>query len=302
MQDKTQNINWFPGHMAKAQRQIEERLKLVDIVLELIDARIPFSSINPSFEKMLKNKKKIIIITKIDLADNYELNKAIDYYKEKGETVLPIDSAHNVNISKINNLCKDVLKEKREKDKAKGLKERPIRIMILGIPNVGKSTLINRLCKKNVVEAKNTPGVTKSEQWVKINKDLELLDTPGVLWPKFDSVQTSFNLALTGAIKDSIVKKDDMMLYFLEYLHKRYKSSLSYYLLSEDDFDKLVLDNDMRYANPYVNVLDELAKRKTFIRDERIDYERVYNMLLSDFRNGNLGLISLDNLGANDEE
>lgn len=275
-------IQWFPGHMAKAQREIEEKIKLVDIVLELIDARIPYSSINPVFENILKNKKKIIIMTKSKMADSNVNQIWKEYYEKLGIPMIMVDSPSGMNINKISNLCKSVLKEKLEKEKLKGMKERPIRTMVIGIPNVGKSTLINALCGKKIAKAANKPGVTKAQQWIRINKDMDLLDTPGVLWPKFDDVMTGYNLALTGAIRDDIIHKDDLVLYFIDYLRNYYPSSFSKYninLLEE-------IDN--------VKILDYIGNAKGMYYNNHADYDRVYELIINDFRDLRLGNISLE--------
>ena len=218
-------IQWFPGHMAKAQREIEEKLKLVDVVLELIDARIPFSSINPNFENLLKNKAKLIVMTKVKMADPIYNNKWKEYYEKNNCKIILVDSISGLNINKITGLLKEILKDKIEKDLKRGIKARAIKTMVIGIPNVGKSTLINTLVGKKMAQTANKPGVTKAQQWIRINKDLDLLDTPGVLWPKFDDVIIGYNLALTGAIRDDIVHKDDMTLYFIDFLKKEYKEN-----------------------------------------------------------------------------
>ena len=211
-------IQWFPGHMAKAQREIEEKIKLVDVVLELIDARIPRSSINPNFEKILKNKPRLIIMTKVKMADPMFNTKWKEYYQSKNCRILPVDSISGLNINKITVMLKDILHDKIQKDLSRGIKARAIKTMVIGIPNVGKSTLINTLVGKKMAQTANKPGVTKAQQWIRINKDLDLLDTPGVLWPKFDDQIIGYNLALTGAIRDDIVHKDDMTLYFIDFL------------------------------------------------------------------------------------
>ena len=276
------NINWFPGHMAKAKREIEEKLKFVDVVFELVDARIPLSSRNPMISEILKNKPHLILMTKATMADpvyNSKFEKNL-IHNETLERVLLIDSISGLNTNKIVSMSKELLKERLEKEKLKGMKERPLKAMVIGIPNVGKSTLINKLVGKKTALVGNRPGVTISQQWIRINKDLDLLDTPGVLWPKFETQEIGFNLALTGAIKDTVVYKDDMILYFLSFLKENYKDSLKLYNVTSDT------DN--------IEILNIIGKNKNFIRNKEIEYERVYDLIINDFRNLKLGRITLD--------
>ena len=276
------NINWFPGHMAKAKREIEEKLKFVDVVFELVDARIPLSSRNPMISEILKNKPHLILMTKATMADpvyNSRFEKNL-IHNETLERVLLIDSISGLNTNKIVSMSKELLKEKLEKEKLNGMKERPLKAMVIGIPNVGKSTLINKLVGKKTALVSNRPGVTISQQWIRINKDLDLLDTPGVLWPKFETQEIGFNLALTGAIKDTVVYKDDMILYFLSFLKENYKDSLKLYNVTSDT------DN--------IEILNIIGKNKNFIRNKEIEYERVYDLIINDFRNLKLGRITLD--------
>lgn len=276
------NINWFPGHMAKAKREIEEKLKFVDVVFELVDARIPLSSRNPMISEILKNKPHLILMTKATMADpvyNSKFEKNL-IHNETLERVLLIDSISGLNTNIIVSMSKELLKEKLEKEKLKGMKERPLKAMVIGIPNVGKSTLINKLVGKKTALVGNRPGVTISQQWIRINKDLDLLDTPGVLWPKFETQEIGFNLALTGAIKDTVVYKDDMILYFLSFLKENYKDSLKLYNVTSD------IDN--------IEILNIIGKNKNFIRNKEIEYERVYDLIINDFRNLKLGRITLD--------
>lgn len=274
-------IQWYPGHMAKAKREIEEKLKFVDIVFELVDARIPISSRNPLINEILKNKPRLLLMTKSTMADDYYNKKFVNELNEsETRQALLIDSISGLNTNKIVASCKSILKEKLEREQAKGMKPRAIKAMVIGIPNVGKSTLINKLVGKKTAIVGNKPGVTKAQQWIRINKDLDLLDTPGVLWPKFEDERIGFNLALTGAIKDDIIYKDDLILYFLTFLKENYPQALDYYKVSKD------MDN--------VEILNEIGKNKNFIRNKEVEYERVYDLILNDLRNLRLGRITLD--------
>ncbi|MDQ0217098.1 ribosome biogenesis GTPase YlqF [Peribacillus cavernae] len=219
-------IQWFPGHMAKARRQVTEKLKLIDIVYELVDARIPSSSRNPMIDEIIQHKPRIILLNKSDMADSAKTKQWLDYYKAQGKTAIAINSQAGSGLHQITAGAKELLKEKFDRMKAKGIKPRAIRAMIVGIPNAGKSTLINRLAKKNIARTGNTPGVTKAQQWIKVGKELELLDTPGILWPKFEDQEVGMKLALTGAIKDTLLNLHDISLYGLRYLEKEYPDRL----------------------------------------------------------------------------
>jgi ribosome biogenesis GTPase A len=268
--------------MAKAIREIEEKIKLVDIVLELIDARIPLSSFNPVIKDKLKNKPRLVIMNKSDMSDEAINIEWKNYFANNNIPCIFVNSKSDGNVKKISAMCKDILKEKLDKEKAKGLKPRSIRTMVLGIPNVGKSTLINKLAGKSVANTGNTPGVTKAQQWIRINKDLDLLDTPGVLWPKFEDLKVGYNLALTGAIKDNVIRHDDMILYFLDFLRNS-----SYSSFFEDRYEVSLNDDNL-------TVLENIAKNKVFYKGEFVDYERIYDLILKDFRNLKLGHITLE--------
>lgn len=274
------NIQWFPGHMAKARREIEEKLCVVDIAFVLVDARIPYSSINPMAMEILKNKPILMILTKSDMADSVQTRKWESYFQKEGKKSLAIDSISGLNVKKIELLTKDILAEKIEKDRKRGLKERPVRAMIVGIPNVGKSTLINRLVGRKVANVGNMPGVTKAQQWIRINKNIELLDTPGVLWPKFEDKTIGINLALTGAIKDEILPKDELTLYLLDFMRANYKEMFEcrYNIEMSEDNIKVIEDVLVRRGNKY---------------DE---YEKGYEIILNDFKNARIGKVTLDRL------
>lgn len=275
-------INWYPGHMNKAKNEIIEKLKIVDIALVLLDARIPYSSQNPMLFDILKNKPKLILLTKCTMADSSMTDKWINHFNSLGITALAIDSITGMNVKKIESSCKIVLKEKIEKDLSRGLKPRAIRAMIVGIPNVGKSTLINKLVNKKVAQVGNKPGVTKAQQWIRINQNIDLLDTPGVLWPKFDDVLVGINLALTGAIKDEILKKEDLAFHLIDFLKENYFLSLNRYDIIESNWDNLkILDQILSYNG---------------IKNTGYEYDRAYDILLNDFKNGRLGKVTLDRI------
>ncbi|MBU1144051.1 MAG: ribosome biogenesis GTPase YlqF [Firmicutes bacterium] len=277
-------IQWFPGHMFKSLRQIREKIAIMDIVLVLVDSRLPQSSINPELFKIISHKPKAMLFNKMDLADENVLNEWVNYYQKEGFATLKIDSVTGKNVNKIHPLCLEVLKEKMEREKSKGLKPRPLRTMILGIPNVGKSTLINQLSKSSATKTGNTPGVTKAQQWIKLGENFELLDTPGVLWPKFDDPIVGYHLAITGAIKDKILPEDDVVQYAMNFLKKYYPNRLKerYGIDIESDF---------------VEMLDTIGKlRGCLIKNGEIDYSRVYTIILTDIRNKMLGGLSFDRL------
>ena len=279
------SVQWFPGHMAKARNEIIEKIKVVDIVYVLLDARIPYSSSNPMINEILNNKKKIYILTKSDMADSNITKNWENHFKEKNIPSLVVDSISGINIKKITGLSKDVLKEKIAKDLSRGMKMRPIRAMIVGIPNVGKSTLINRLVNKKVTNVGNKPGVTKAQQWIRINENIELLDTPGVLWPKFEEEKVGIHLALTGAIKDEVLRKEELVFYLLNYLRTYYPNNL----LEKYKID--IKDNVTDFN--CIEYVTEFLKKYNIKND---DYDRCYDIILNDFKNARIGKISLDRI------
>ena len=276
------SISWYPGHMAKAKNEIIEKVKIMDILYVLLDARIPYSSMNPMIDEVLKNKKKIYILTKADMADSNITSLWEKHFKENDIPSIVVDSISGLNIKKIESFSRELLQEKFLKEQARGMKKRPIRAMIVGIPNVGKSTLINKLVNKRATIVGNKPGVTKAQQWIRLNDNLELLDTPGVLWPKFEDKVVGIHLALTGAIKDEILPKEDLVFYLLKYLVKYYKNNIEkkYDIEIKDEFD------------PIEYVKEFLIKYN--IKNE--DYDRVYDIILNDFKNARIGRVSLDRI------
>ncbi|MTV81187.1 ribosome biogenesis GTPase YlqF [Secundilactobacillus folii] len=281
-------IQWFPGHMAKAIRQLEENLHVVDIVFELVDARIPQSSRNPEIERIIKDKPHLIIMTKSDLADPEQTKNWIKSFKKGGLPAIAVDSKANITTKTITHITQDILGDKLVHEEQKGLKERPIRAITVGIPNVGKSTLLNRLVNKRAAQVGDRPGVTKGQQWLRSSSKLQLLDTPGILWPKFEDEETGQALALTGAIKDQRFASDDVALYALKFFRRYYPQALiTRYKLSEADF-----------ALSDVDLLLKLTKQFGM----KDDYERASNRLILDVRKGKLGRYTLNRMGADDLE
>ncbi|MGX5378093.1 ribosome biogenesis GTPase YlqF [Ligilactobacillus sp. LYQ135] len=280
-------IQWYPGHMAKAVRLVKENLKLVDVALELVDARLPESSRNPQLEEILQNKTTIRVLTKADLADPKLTSTWVKYYEENGQPAIAINSNQG-SLKAIENKIKEVMADTLTKRKEKGIINQRIKIMCLGIPNVGKSTLLNHLVKKNVAQTGNKPGVTKSQQWLKAGKTLQLLDTPGILWPKFEDPLVGKKLALTGAIKDTLYAKDDVALYALEYFVENHPQALiERYHLTED-----------KLQDTTVNLLLNLTQKMGF----KDDYERASERLIFEVRKGKLGRFTLDSLPNENEE
>ncbi len=276
-------IQWFPGHMFKSLREIKEKLKLMDIVYILLDARIPYSSMNPNVLEIVGVKPTLLLFNKIDLADHNQTKRWTKYYEEQGFYTLEIDAQSGKNVSMIYEKSLEILSDKIARQKSKGMQQQAIRAMIMGIPNVGKSTLINQMTKTKATKTGNKPGVTKAQQWVKINDQFELLDTPGVLWPKFDLEQVGYSLAITGAIKDTILPIDDVVYHAVEHLKQYYPKQLM------ERYELTSLDKE------FIEILDEIGKRRgALLKGNEIDYERVYSILLTDIRNKHLGGLTFD--------
>lgn len=276
-------INWYPGHMKKTKELIKSNLKLVDVVIELLDARIPISSKNPDIDNLIGNKPKVIILNKSDLSDPKELNNWISFYAEKGIKAIPVNSISGEGMNNLIDAVKNSVKDKIDAMKNKGRKVRAIRVMIVGIPNVGKSSLINKLAGKKTAKTGNKPGVTRGKQWIRLRKDLELFDTPGILWPKIEDQEVGLNLAFTGAIKDEILDIDELCVKFLEKISTMYSDNLK----NRYKFD--VLDEDP------VMIMESIGKKRGCIRSGGvIDYSKVSKIILDEFRKGTLGRITLE--------
>ncbi|SDQ07304.1 ribosome biogenesis GTPase YlqF [Carnobacterium viridans] len=273
-------IQWFPGHMAKARRQVTEKIKLVDIVFELVDARLPLSSRNPILDEIIGEKPRIIILNKSDLADPLETKKWVAYFNDQGIAAVPIVAQEGTGMKQLMGKAKELLQPKFDRRAAKGIKPRAIRAMSIGIPNVGKSTLINRFVKKNIAQTGNKPGVTKAQQWLKLGKELELLDTPGILWPKFEDPEIGKKLALTGAIKDTILQLDEIAMYGLEEMKIRNPEMLAKrYRLTEEE---------LNLESPDLLML--ISERKGY----KDDYTRAAELIVFEIRSGKIGKYTLD--------
>lgn len=282
-------IQWFPGHMAKARRQIEERLKLIDIVIELLDARIPISSRNPMIDEILRGKRRLVVLNKCDLADPDITDAWVRYFADKGLDALPIDASSGRNVGQILPRSKKILQDKIDAQIRKGITPRAIRALIVGIPNVGKSTLINRMAGRNIAQTGDRPGVTKAQQWIKAGGEMELLDTPGILWPKFEDQTVGLRLAATGAIKEEILNVEDVAFYAIKELIVHYEAAFKErYSLQ---FEQPDLDN----PHEIVEIMEAVGRRRGCLMSGGvIDLEKASQIILRDLRSGKLGRISLD--------
>ena len=284
------SINWYPGHMAKTRRQIEEDLKLIDVVIELLDSRIPISSRNPEIQKITKNKKRIILLNKADLSDENTNKKWIQELSKEAPTILT-DSNSGKGIDKVSKQIELIMADEIARQAARGRINKTIRVMILGIPNVGKSSFINRISKKSNLEVGNRPGVTKQKQWIRIGKNQELLDTPGVLWPKFQSEEIALNLAFTGTIKDDILERTEIAYELLKKLYVNYKKNImDRYKISEEEI--LTIEEKDNYIYELMQLIGR--KRGALVSGGNTDDEKIARIILDDFRNCKLGKISLE--------
>lgn len=277
------NIQWYPGHMTKARRAMQEDIKLIDLVIELVDARVPFSSRNPDIDKLAAGKARMVLLNKADLADEAETRKWAQMFEDMGIHVAKIDARNKGTLKQVQAAQQEACKEKIERDRRRGILNRPIRTMVVGIPNVGKSTFINSFAGKACAKTGNKPGVTKGNQWIRLNKTLELLDTPGILWPRFEDQQVGLHLALIGSINDQILNKDELACELISLLEKDYPQVVK---------DRFGIEN---VEEDRVKVLEEIARsRACLMKGGELDLARASALLLDDFRAGKLGRISLE--------
>ncbi len=276
------NVQWYPGHMTKARRMMQENLKLIDLVIELLDARAPQSSRNPDIDELGKQKSRLVLLNKADLADEGRNRKWSAFFQEKGFYVAMVDSRNRGSLKSVHSIIQKACQEKIERDRRRGIRNRPIRAMVAGIPNVGKSTFINTFAGKACTRTGNQPGVTKGKQWIRLNKSVELLDTPGILWPKFDDPQVGERLAMIGSVKDDIVNIEELSLKLLAYLQEEYPGVLKERYQIEEDGKPLKL-------------LESIARARGCLKKGAdLDYEKAASMLMDEFRGGKLGRITLE--------
>ena len=276
------NYQWYPGHMTKARRQMQEDLKLIDLMIELVDARVPAASRNPDIDELGKNKARLILLNKSDLADERGNDAWMEYFKGKGYSVVKVNSRSGAGMKAINSAVQEACKEKIERDRKRGILNRPVRAMVVGIPNVGKSTFINAYAGRACAKTGNKPGVTKGKQWIRLSKQLELLDTPGILWPKFEDQQVGLRLAFIGSIKDEIMNLEELAAELINFMQDAYPGVLA---------EKYTINEKQ---NSY-SVLEAIAEsRHCLVRGNELDTAKAAGMLLDDFRNGRLGRITLE--------
>lgn len=276
------HFQWYPGHMTKAKRQMQEDIKLIDLVIELVDARIPLSSRNPDIDELGKQKARLILMNKADLASDEQTRKWSEYFRRKGFYVVKLDARSKAGMKAINDVIMEACKEKIERDRRRGIKNRPVRAMVVGIPNVGKSTFINTYAGKACAKTGNKPGVTKGKQWIRLNKNVELLDTPGILWPKFDDQAVGLRLALIGSIKDEILNIDELSLELIRIIQERYPGILAARYELEEEKEP-------------VEILEQIARNRNCVqKGNELDYSKAAALVIDEFRSGRLGKITLE--------
>ena len=280
--ERIMHFQWYPGHMTKARRMMQENIKLIDLIIELVDARIPLSSRNPDIDELGRNKARLILLNKADLAEDSRNDEWIEYFREKGWSAVKVNSKKGGGIKSIQSVIQEACREKTERDRKRGILNRPVRAMVVGIPNVGKSTFINALAGKACAKTGNKPGVTKGKQWIRLNKNVELLDTPGILWPKFEDQEVGLKLAFIGSIKDEILQTEELAAELIRFLNASYPGVLEekYSIeAGEDPYEELRLIAESRHC---------------LLKGSGLDTEKAAGILLDDFRNGRLGRITLE--------
>lgn len=276
------NYQWYPGHMTKARRMMQEDIKLIDLIIELVDARIPLSSRNPDIDDLGKNKARLILLNKSDLADDRYNEEWKDYFQSRGFLVLKVNSQRGTGLKAVNGAVLEACREKIERDRRRGIKNRPVRAMVVGIPNVGKSTFINSFAGRACTKTGNKPGVTKGKQWIRLNKSVELLDTPGILWPKFEDQSVGLKLAMIGSIKDEILNMDELSLELLAAIRAHYPGLIG---------ERFEIDED----GTNVELLERIGqKRQCLLKGGQIDYTKTARLVLDEFRSGKIGRITLE--------
>ena len=276
------HFQWYPGHMTKARRMMQENIKLIDLIIELVDARVPLSSRNPDIDELGRGKARLILLNKADLAEDRLNDEWVAYFKEKGYSAVKVNSRKGGGIKSIQSVIQEACKEKTERDRKRGILNRPVRAMVVGIPNVGKSTFINALAGKACAKIGNKPGVTKGKQWIRLNKSVELLDTPGILWPKFEDQEVGLKLAFIGSIKDEILQTEELAAELVKFLKEYYPGVL------EEKYDI------PEVQDTYKCLADIAKSRHCLVRGSELDTEKAASILLDDFRGGRLGRITLE--------
>lgn len=281
--NESTKINWYPGHMAKTKKQIIEDLKLIDVVIEILDARIPISSRNPDLESLIENKERIIILNKVDLADEYETKEWINLYKKKGVTAIAVNSNNGNGIAEVIKNIKNEYEKIKEKYIKKGRIGKTIKVMVIGIPNVGKSSFINKISKRNAQEVGNKPGVTKQKKWIKLDEGIELMDTPGMLWPKIENSNMAINLAFVGTIGEKAIDNEEIAYYLIEYLAKEYPNKL---------IERYNIELEGKET---IEIIEEIAKKRgALISGGNVDLGRISDIILNEFRSGKIGRITIE--------
>ena len=276
------HFQWYPGHMTKARRMMQENIKLIDLMVELVDARVPYSSKNPDIDELARNKARLILLNKADLAEDRRNDEWVEYFREKGYSAVKVNSKKGVGIKSIQSVIQEACREKTERDRRRGILNRPVRAMVAGIPNVGKSTFINTLAGKACTKTGNKPGVTKGKQWIRLNKSVELLDTPGILWPKFEDQTAALKLAFIGSIKDEILQTEELAAELVKFLGKEYPGVI------EEKYSVETTEDS------YECLRNIAVSRHCLVRGNELDVEKAAALLLDDFRNGRLGRITLE--------